>query len=147
MQKTCTRCLHAKPLSDFPLRAASPGGRAAECKACKNSRSKHAYFTRDAVRQPQIERTIENKRKRFEESPAYKRAFNLWGSTKKRGTKIPSWVSIVDFVPICQMAIDLGPEWEIDHRYPLFGRDVCGLHVPDNLQVIPKETNRLKARH
>jgi hypothetical protein len=37
-----------------------------------------------------------------------------------------------------------GFPWEVDHIIPLRGEYVSGLHVPLNLQVIPKETNRKK---
>jgi hypothetical protein len=35
--------------------------------------------------------------------------------------------------------------WEVDHILPLQGETVSGLHVPANLQVIPKIDNRKKA--
>lgn len=37
-----------------------------------------------------------------------------------------------------------GIRWEVDHVLPLFGREVSGLHVWNNFQVIPAEINRLK---
>jgi hypothetical protein len=37
-----------------------------------------------------------------------------------------------------------GSPWEVDHIYPLQGEKVSGFHVPSNLQVIPRSTNRSK---
>ena len=37
-----------------------------------------------------------------------------------------------------------GIEWHVDHIEPLKGKDVCGLHIWSNLQVIPKLINLQK---
>jgi len=37
-----------------------------------------------------------------------------------------------------------GFPWEVDHIIPLQGKLVSGLHVPENLRVIPRKDNRQK---
>lgn len=37
-----------------------------------------------------------------------------------------------------------GIEWHVDHIIPLQSKQVCGLHIWSNLQVIPKQINLRK---
>ena len=63
----------------------------------------------------------------------------------------PRWFGELDALVFAE-AFDLaarrkcatGFKWEVDHIIPLGGRNVCGLHVGANIQVIPMIANRKK---
>jgi hypothetical protein len=141
--KPCSRCGTTKTLDAFALRAKSSDGYTAACRSCINQDKQTTYWLNPEERAEAVRRVTASKQARFARDPAYKRAFHLWGSAKKR-TKIPPWVSIVDFVPICRKAIQKGPEYELDHIVPVKGELVSGLHVPSNLRVVKRSTNQRK---
>ena len=70
----------------------------------------------------------------------------------KRKARCPAWLTPDDHWMI-QQAYELaalrtklfGFAWHVDHEIPLQGKLVSGLHVPQNLQVIPGAENVRKA--
>ena len=79
---------------------------------------------------------------------------NSWSRKHQlsRRQRTPKWLSVDDYW-IMEQAYELaqlrtkifGFEWQVDHKFPLQGRLVSGLHVPHNLQVIPASANRSKS--
>jgi hypothetical protein len=70
----------------------------------------------------------------------------------KKRNATPPWLSEFDLVAMkCkyQVAAMLNvhgvERWHVDHIVPIRGKDVCGLHVPWNLQVIPAKDNLAKS--
>jgi len=67
----------------------------------------------------------------------------------------PDWLSqrhkdqIADQYWLAQdLAAVSGETYHVDHIVPLQGKDICGLHVPWNLQVLPADLNLQKGnRH
>jgi hypothetical protein len=61
----------------------------------------------------------------------------------------PPWADLDSIRGVYEAAVSLtnstGQPYEVDHIIPLRGKNVCGLHVPENLRVIPKRDNRRKA--
>lgn len=104
-------------------------------------------------------------RKKRSASPLQKAARKRWADKNKAKTMeltrlrqarkqqaTPRWLSPCDRWAI-EQAYELaklreaatGMKWHVDHIIPLRGKNVCGLHVPDNLQVIPAVINSQKS--
>lgn len=72
-----------------------------------------------------------------------------WRGGKKNGT--PPWLSkeqLEQIEYVYALARDCrvttGEPYEVDHIVPIRGDNVCGLHVPWNLQILPKDLNASK---
>lgn len=146
MQKTCSRCGATEPLSSFVKRAKSSDGLSAACRACLAAAKQQKYWVDPAERAAASLRAARVKQARFKRDPGYKRAFNLWNSTKRRTRYVP-WIKITDFLPICRKAVRAGSDYVLDHIVPLKHPLVCGLHVPWNLRVVLRKTNDKKRSH
>ena len=101
-------------------------------------RSKNAV----KVRQTHTEYRLKNRAK-----------VTAWAVTAqaKRRHRVPKWLNKDDLREIRaiyamrqHLTEITGVIWEVDHIVPLQGRTVSGLHVPSNLQVVPKDVNRIK---
>ena len=61
----------------------------------------------------------------------------------------PSWVDRKQIQSIYREAIRISEETgiphHVDHIHPLNGKNLCGLHVPWNLQIIPARDNMKKS--
>lgn len=66
---------------------------------------------------------------------------------KKRRESLAGYSEFDDFVAseciaLCSLRKEeTGVDWHIDHMIPLNARQVSGLHIADNLQVIPAQMN------
>lgn len=65
----------------------------------------------------------------------------------------PDWLSEYDreqikltYIKAKQISASLGTKFSVDHIVPIFGYNVCGLHVPWNLQIITVSENCSKGR-
>jgi len=148
--KTCSSCNKQLPISVFPMRKRKRKDGSSYrqinhiCKTCKNNKSAEQRAT------PQGRATV----KAYRESPAGKaRAKRESALRKKRNRQAtPKWLTkehkqqIVDTYELmrdCRAVT--GEDYHVDHIVPLRGENICGLHVPWNLQVLPAYVNISKA--
>jgi len=75
-------------------------------------------------------------------------------SVARRAKRVPKWLTSDDrwmmreAYKLAKLRTAMfGFVWEVDHAIPLRGNIVSGLHVPTNLQVIPKADNRSKRNY
>ena len=165
--KICARCQEEKAFSEFHRRGASYKS---YCKVC---RSLEYLSNRETEQQKRREHYLNNRESYLQRAkqqrlnnPEQKQAWNkVWASNNKdyyamyasfrrKGVKqaTPSWLT-EDDIFLFEEIYDLarlrtkvtGLEWHVDHIIPINGRLVCGLHTPDNLQVILGSTNRKKS--
>lgn len=124
--KNCSCCGAEKPLDEFYKHPRL--GYQSRCKECTKAAAKASYqkdptktYLRAEARKRQIKQS----------TPAWANRFfieELYRLSSLR-TKM------------------LGVQFHVDHIVPLKGKNVCGLHVENNLRIIPAEMNMRKHNH
>lgn len=94
---------------------------------------------------------VKAKTKRWRERNPEKYTAAAVASVARRAKRSPKWITSDDrwlmaqFYDMAKLRTKItGLTWEVDHVIPLRGKEVSGLHVPSNLQVILKSENRAK---
>lgn len=119
----------------------------------KTQYAKNSARIKQAVRRyyaVNAKRCREQKRKYQKANPHVYAQINARRKAAKL-KRTPKWLTSDDFW-MMEQAYELaalrtkmlGFPWHVDHIVPLQGKNVSGLHVPANLQVIPAVINRSK---
>lgn len=165
--KTCTKCKEDKDISVFGARHASAGGGSyPECRGCRSARGLAAYHKNREVYRARMNarrRGVCRSAKEIDGNKAWagankercRAAVARW---KKRNPGVvtasvtarmahvkkatPPWVDPSDIKFVYEIASMFGQS--VDHIYPLRGKNSSGLHVPWNLQLMPKDENSRK---
>lgn len=173
MSKSCTKCLKTKELSEFPNRAKSKDGLNYWCKDCCST-TKLVWYenNREKARLSQLlylennkEKVVQNRTRYNTENRDKKAAWSRdWVQKNPAKVKLrsagrreiirratPSWVSSEQWDEMnefyarsreCRMLT--GDLYHVDHIVPIKGKNVCGLNVPWNLQILPQDINGSK---
>jgi hypothetical protein len=158
MYKVCAKCKKEVPLSGFNRNKTKTDGYHHTCSQCRKVERAKSY-------QKHREKVLLSNKKFKEDNPDYMREYlrsyyhrnkplYYRHAVKRRATKLnatPNWLTEEHNNEIQQfywLAKDLqaitGETYHVDHIVPLKGENVCGLHVPWNLQVLPADINLSK---
>ena len=138
--KECRVCKDVKPVTEYYKQARNRDGLFHECKKCCTQRRRE-YYAANPEKQKIKNRIAYEKNKRYYIDKGY--LYN-----KRRRGAMPPWLN-EDHKFMLEEIYELrdlrtqatGVVHHVDHIVPLRGAEVCGLHVPWNLQVIPASAN------
>jgi hypothetical protein len=171
--KACTKCKEIKELEHFYCYKSRYETWCKSCKLAKerewylaNKDTAHATQKRShdlhketgkaAVKrwgEANKDRKLENTRRWQKENPGLVNAI----TARRRAVKLqatPEWLTEEQWAEIDQFYVlakelqwlsDPTDPLEVDHIIPLQGKNVSGLHVPWNLQILPKTLNLIKS--
>jgi len=159
--KHCPECKTDKPLDMFSKNASRYDGLQGQCKACRSARRKTDY-TKNREKELELSKiwsrenhtAVKFNAKRYRQSEhgsIYYNSKNAQHRANKRNAS-PAWLTKEQEADIKAM-YNLAKKFEklcnisyhVDHIVPLAGKDVCGLHVPWNLQLLPASINIAKS--
>ncbi|MBU3668329.1 MAG: hypothetical protein FGM53_07350 [Rhodocyclaceae bacterium] len=162
----CKECHKAHGREAKRLKRLDPVFRAAEAAKKKDYRSKPEVKAKNNLymkrwHSDNFEFQKKYRAKYAEENKEYFTSYRIANKsrilarTRKRQASLmqrtPAWLDNVDYFEIeciykyCGALRAVGLKYEVDHYYPLQGKEVSGLHVPTNLRVIREFDNRSKA--
>lgn len=164
VEQVCSCCKVKKSLDNFSPNKTKPLGVRYICKPCAATKAKQRRAEKP-LSEEQKERARLKAKKWREENPernrltksswrkqnlSVKNAANKRYETSKL-KRTPSWLTEEHHKQILEkywLAQDLktitGEDYHVDHIIPLQGKNVSGLHVPWNLQVLPADLNLKK---
>lgn len=141
--KFCAKCDLNKPVEDFTKNPSSKDGLYSMCKTCKQSKDReYRKNNREEIRNRNTNYYNKNKISWFSYNAGrravFKKAKPVWlTDAQKRDIEFT-----YSLAQECKTLT--GENYHVDHIVPLRGENVCGLHVPWNLQVIPSDMNLSK---
>lgn len=168
--KTCSKCLLLKDKSKFYLNKTCKDGLEPWCKECRLYAQKNRYLENKEVYTARIknyreshkekrreyykEYSLINSNKIREKSKRYyeeNKSYHLNKNATRRSFEklaVPNWANKKKIEAIYEFSVivskDLKEKFHVDHLIPLRGNNVCGLHVEENLRVIPARSNLSK---
>lgn len=142
--KICKLCKVEKPFSQYSKCVGMKDGLRSNCKKCRSDeyfKNKNYYSilaknwkNNNYIKNKQYQKHYDKEnRKRKNAIEAKRRAIKLKAT--------PKWLNYSQLQKIEKMYKNCKHGYHVDHIIPLKGKNVCGLHVPWNLQYLPALEN------
>jgi hypothetical protein len=155
MIKQCKDCKQYLDTSDFYANVRAKDKLECRCKQCHAADSKARYEANKDKILARNKQYRENNRSSIKESKLKnKHKYLAWARLRQLNklNATPKWLSaddkwlVQEIYHLAKIRTELtGIKWNVDHIIPIKGKDVCGLHIPDNLQVITELENKSKS--
>jgi hypothetical protein len=156
--KKCCNCKLELPLLAFNKNKSSSYGVSCLCIKCRkeydlnwrrrNKNSKAAASKRWRLKYPEKDKAVGRNYRQNNKAAGAAKTMRYF--TKKL-QRTPKWLTPLHFEQIhifydaaARLTKEFGVKMEVDHIIPLQGEYVSGLHVPWNLQILPKLDNASK---
>ena len=156
--KTCSQCKQLKSKIDFSKDHEKHDGYRSNCKSC-SKKSKTEWYQCNKAAVKEVVKTWAQanpeKKKVYDERWRRNNPEQQCIRTRKyqtsKNNRMPAWLTEEQHAQIETLYL-LAKElqWlseeplQVDHIVPLQGKNVSGLHVPWNLQILPKKLNCTK---
>lgn len=156
--KKCNVCNLEKTLESFGRDSTRPGGLSPRCRACSCAeaalrRSKTAD-KRAAMNKAWREKNRTNllaKKKEWRQSNKGKANASFARYMAARDDRTPAWADLEKIAAVyleaARIKEETGEDVQVDHEIPLRGKLVSGLHVHNNLKIIPAVENNRKGNN
>ena len=160
ISKFCSKCKENKSLDLFYKDRHTKDGFDYRCKDCIRKKTTK-YYSKNAekLKQKRKQYYQENVERERELAKLASREWRKNNPGKRNALKAkykadklqatPPWVNLKDieafYIEAQELSKLLGEWYHVDHIVPLRGKNVCGLHVPENLQILTAIENLRKS--
>jgi len=143
-KKQCNTCSEVKSMDSFYNSKLNTNGKINKCITCYNAYHKKKYYENHEYRLKQQSDRCKNNLDKNRARNAKRRARKL-NATPKWLTKQQNQAIIEVYKEAKRLEELTGNTYHVDHIVPLINKNVCGLHVPWNLQVLSASENMSKS--